>query len=264
MPNLNSSDAETAKQGTIPCELDQLSTAFGKQDVTPEARQSRIRSLFQSIAGRYDLMNDLMSGGMHRLWKTRFVSRVANLPEGPIVDIAGGTGDIAALLLKRFSDRPITVLDPSSNMLAVAKERLGETCSYLEAQAEDWPAESNSVAGATLSFGLRNFTQPTQAFTEIGRVLKPGGRLHILEFSQPDPWLAPLYRLYSRMVIPAIGALVTGNRGAYSYLVESISGFPSIEVVSDALERSGLKVVHTEKVLFGIAAIHIAEKPDVS
>ncbi len=244
------------------CALDELSTAFGTQNVTPETRQNNIRSLFQSIASRYDLMNDLMSGGMHRIWKQRFVTRVVNLPEGSIYDVAGGTGDIAQLLLKQLPERKICVLDPSSNMLGAAKERLGEQCSYLEAQAENWPVPDNSVAGATLSFGLRNFTRPSLAFTEIARVLKPGGRLHILEFSQPDAWLAPFYRLYARLVIPAIGALVTGNRGAYSYLVESIAGFPPVEIVSEALEISGLKVVHTEKVLFGIAAIHVAEKVD--
>ncbi len=253
---------DMAEPNPPPCTLDELSTAFGTQNVTPETRQNNIRSLFQSIASRYDLMNDLMSGGMHRLWKQRFVSRVKDLPEGPIYDVAGGTGDIAKLLLTQLPGREICVLDPSSKMLAVAKERLGEKCSYVEAQAEDWPLPASSVSGATLSFGLRNFTRPSLAFTEIARVLKPGGRLHILEFSQPDAWLAPFYRLYARLVIPAIGALVTGNRGAYRYLVESIAGFPPIEVVSEALEISGLEVVHTEKVLFGIAAIHIAEKVD--
>lgn len=251
---------ETGEPTPPRCALDDLSTAFGSQDVTPEVRQSNIRALFQSIAGRYDLMNDLMSGGMHRLWKQRFVKHVQAPAEGPIYDIAGGTGDIAALLLKHLPERQICILDPSANMLSVAQERLGERCDYIEAPAESWPVTDASIAGATLSFGLRNFTRPSLAFDEIYRVMKPNGRLHILEFSQPDPWLAPFYRLYARLVIPAIGALVTGNKGAYSYLVESIAGFPSIEIVSDALERSGFQVIHTEKILFGIAAIHVAEK----
>ncbi len=242
--------------------LDHIGSAFGRERVTPFVRQARIRAIFQSIANRYDLMNDLLSGFMHRAWKKRFVSRIDLKVEGPLVDIAGGTGDIAELLYKRFSGRAITVLDPSTNMLEVARERLGDNCNYLAAQAERWPVSDNSLAAATLSFGLRNFTRPSDAFDEIHRVLKPGGRLYILEFSKPDAWLAPIYGLYARTVIPAIGALVTGNRGAYRYLVESISGFSTPETVANAMTESGLDFVHCEKVLFGIAAIHIAEKPD--
>lgn len=241
--------------------LDHIGSAFGRERVTPFVRQARIRAIFQSIAGRYDLMNDLLSGFMHRAWKKRFVDCISLDVEGPLVDIAGGTGDIAELLVKRFSNRAVTVLDPSTNMLEVAQDRLGERCSYLAAQAESWPIADNSYAAATLSFGLRNFTRPSEAFEEIYRVLQPGGRLYILEFSKPDPWLAPIYGLYARTVIPAIGALVTGNRGAYRYLVESISGFPSLATVSNAMTESGLEFVHCEKVLFGVAAIHIAEKP---
>ncbi|MCV6548199.1 MAG: ubiquinone/menaquinone biosynthesis methyltransferase [Cohaesibacter sp.] len=244
------------------CALDRISSAFGSQQVSPKVRKENIHALFQSIASRYDLMNDLMSGGMHRLWKKHFVLQVTADVAGPIYDVAGGTGDIASLLRDHLPDRDIHILDPSSRMLDVAKARLGDQCHYLEAHAEDWPLEDYSIAGATLSFGLRNFTRPSLAFKEIGRVLKIGGRLHILEFSQPDPWLAPFYRLYARLVIPAIGALVTGNRGAYRYLVDSIATFPSVDEVSEALELSDLRVIRTEKILFGIAALHIAEKPE--
>ena len=241
--------------------LDHIGSAFGHEQVSPFVRQARIRALFQSIAGRYDLMNDLLSGFMHRAWKKRFVNDMILKSDGPIVDVAGGTGDIAGLLAKRYLDRDIIILDPSTKMLEVATERLGNRCSYLSAQAESWPVADNSVAAATLSFGLRNFTRPSAAFDEIYRVLKPGGRLYILEFSRPDSWIAPFYRLYARLAIPMIGALVTGNKTAYQYLVESISGFPALSTVSNAMTESGLDFVHCEKVMFGIAAIHVAEKP---
>lgn len=241
--------------------LDHIGSAFGHEQVSPFVRQARIRALFQSIAGRYDLMNDLLSGFMHRAWKKRFVGDIVTKTDGMIVDIAGGTGDIAELLAARFSDRDIMILDPSTEMLSVARKRLGDRCDYLSAQAECWPIADDTVATATLSFGLRNFTHPSEALKEICRVLKPGGRLYILEFSRPDNWIAPIYRAYARLVIPLIGALVTGNHGAYRYLVDSISGFPSLATVSDAINDAGLDFVHCEKIMFGIAAIHVAEKP---
>lgn len=241
--------------------LDHISSVFGQERVSPFVRQARIRSLFQSIAGRYDLMNDLLSGFMHRAWKKKLVKDIVIKTDGMIADVAGGTGDIAALLAERFFDRDIMILDPSTEMLSVARRRLGTRCDYLSAQAECWPIADASVSTATLSFGLRNFTHPTEALREIHRVLKPGGRLYILEFSRPEGCIAPAYRIYARLIIPIIGALVTRNRKAYRYLVDSISGFPSLGTVSNAIRDAGLDFVHCEKILFGIAAIHVAEKP---
>lgn len=243
--------------------LDHISSAFGHERVSPFVRQARIRSLFQSIAERYDLMNDLLSGFMHRAWKRKFVKGITAKTDGMMVDVAGGTGDIAALLAERFVDRDVMILDPSTEMLSVARKRLGDRCDYLSAQAECCPIANETVSTATLSFGLRNFTHPTEALREIRRVLKPGGRLYILEFSRPDGCIAPIYRAYARLAIPIIGALVTRNRGAYRYLVDSISSFPSLATVSDAIKDADLDFVHCEKLMFGIAAIHVAEKPSI-
>ena len=241
--------------------LDRISLAFGTEQVSIDERQGRIQSMFQSIAGRYDLMNDVMSGFLHRVWKRRLVRLIDPDVSGPIVDVAGGTGDVARLVARRMPGQAIVVLDPSSKMLEIARKRLGAASAYLTAKAECWPVEADQVGAITVSFGLRNFTKPSLALEEMYRVLKPGGKVYILEFSQPDPWIAPLYTRYSRLVIPVVGEIIAGNKEAYRYLVDSISAFPTPASVRSALTLAGFENGYFEKLLFGIAAIYVARKP---
>ncbi len=240
--------------------MDHLTRTFGHDTVDSETRRARVRSLFDAIAGRYDLMNDLMSGGMHRRWKSHFARGVAGSPNGPIVDLAGGTGDIAVRLKRLMPEMAVAVVDPSREMLAVCAKRFGDGALLVAAEGESLPFADASVGAVTLSFGLRNMTDPRAALAEINRVLMPGGTVNILEFSVPDRWFAPGYGLYSRYVIPALGALVTGNRGAYRYLVESISEFPDADAVAETLRQSGFTDISIARLMFGVAAIHRGRK----
>ncbi|PLX37850.1 MAG: bifunctional demethylmenaquinone methyltransferase/2-methoxy-6-polyprenyl-1,4-benzoquinol methylase [Hyphomicrobiales bacterium] len=243
--------------------MDDLSGRFGRERVEPQERRQRIRSLFNAIAPRYDLMNDLMSGGTHRLWKARFTkAAAAAVGNASVLDLAGGTGDIALGVLKHRPDAAIVICDPSTGMLGVAVKRDAAAYDAVAAEGETLPFGDESFGVVTLSFGLRNMTDPQCVIDECLRVLRPGGQLFILEFSQPVWWFAPAYRLYSRIVIPALGALVAGHRGAYRYLVESIAGFPDAETVSQTLLATGFGKVTADRLFFGIAAIHVAAKPD--
>ncbi len=245
-------------------ELDALSGTFGAEQVTPEERRGAVRALFDRIAPRYDLMNDLMSFGLHRLWKRAMV-RVAldrlQGREGVLVDLAGGTGDIALGVRMADPARRIIIADASAGMLTEARQRGGARLEYLQAEAEDLPFEDASVACVTLAFGLRNMTEPGRALNEVARVLAPGAALVLLEFSRPAAWFAPFYRLHARYVIPAIGALVARDRRAYAYLVESIDLFPGADDITRALEAAGLTVSETRRHMFGVAMLHVAQKP---
>ncbi|MEZ5840937.1 MAG: ubiquinone/menaquinone biosynthesis methyltransferase [Hyphomicrobiales bacterium] len=241
--------------------MEHLSRTFGHNDVDPATRRARVRAVFDHIARRYDLMNDLMSGFMHRGWKARFAGGVAAPVAGPIVDLAGGTGDIAERLMARLPGQPVMVCDPSTAMLGVASGRLGAAAPLVAAEGERLPFGDAMVGAVTLSFGLRNMTEPTRAIAEIFRVLRPGGQLHILEFSQPDRWFELPYRLYSRITIPLLGAMIARDRDAYRYLVDSIEIFPSAQAVSASLTDAGFVDVAVEKLMFGVAAIHVARKP---
>lgn len=241
--------------------MDHLSRTFGHDAVEPAVRRARVRAVFDAIAVRYDLMNDLMSGFMHRGWKARFVAGVTAPVDGPIVDLAGGTGDIAERLLRRMPGREVAIVDPSTAMLGVAARRLGPQVPLVAAEGEALPFTDASLGAMTLAFGLRNMTEPGRAMAEAFRALKPGARLHILEFSQPDRWFEWPYRLYSRITIPLLGALVARDRNAYRYLVDSIEIFPRAEDVSQTLADAGFVDVRVEKLMFGVAAIHVASKP---
>jgi demethylmenaquinone methyltransferase / 2-methoxy-6-polyprenyl-1,4-benzoquinol methylase len=244
--------------------LDQMKTTFGGQDVSPAARQGEVTGLFDRIAPRYDLMNDLMSFGTHRLWKRKVVARaVARLgpSQWPIVDLAGGTGDLALALRKRLPDHEITVADASAGMLDIARQRGGAGLDYVHTAAEALPFADASVAMVILSFGLRNMTDPGRALQEVERVLMPGGHLVLLEFSRPAAWFAPFYSLHARYVIPRIGAAVARDRGAYTYLVESIERFPAREDMTRELEAAGLRLVEERAFVFGVARMQIGVKP---
>ncbi len=236
-----------------------LSQTFGKNHVSSEQRERLVRSVFNRVAARYDLMNDLMSMGVHRWWKWRFCHQLKDLPGLRYVDLAGGTGDIANSLIN--GQREMLIIDPSLAMMQVAKRRLEATCNYIAAPAEALPLADNSVDVLTISFGIRNTTDINQALQEITRVLKPGGHFYCLEFSTPQAWLRPFYDAWSRIVIPRLGALVAGHPDAYRYLIESIRQFPDQREMAELIRASGLQQVRWRNLSFGIACIHQARKP---
>lgn len=243
--------------------LQDLNTRFGAEAVSADGRKVRVRALFGRIAPSYDLMNDLMSGGLHRLWKRRAVAaavaRVAGI-EGPLLDLAAGTGDIARLLAERLAGRAVVRCDASFEMLAAGLRREAGTRLAVAAEGESLPFSCGRFAAVTLSFGLRNMTDPAACLAEVHRVLSPGGSLVILEFSQPDAWFAPLYRFTSRTIIPRLGAAVARDRSAYAYLIDSIAAFPDAASVSAALATAGFEVATVERLVFGAVAIHVAIK----
>jgi demethylmenaquinone methyltransferase/2-methoxy-6-polyprenyl-1,4-benzoquinol methylase len=231
-----------------------INRSFGREAVNQEQRRARIRTVFNAVAPRYDLMNDLMSMGIHRLWKRTLARRVRQL-KGRVVDLAGGTGDVARLLLG--PGRDVTVCDPSLAMMQVGQQRAGAAhLQWLAGEAENLPLADASVDLLTVSFGLRNATHLEKALSEALRVLKPGGSFVCLEFSQPAFWLAPFYNLYSFLVIPRLGAAVAGEPMAYQYLVESIRRFPPQQGFADLMRAAGFADVRWENLSFGIACLH--------
>lgn len=234
-----------------------IDKSFGNQEVDSGERKQRIRDVFNKVAPRYDLMNDAMSFGIHRLWKRTF-ARMADARAGQfIVDLAGGTGDIAIKLAK--SDNTVCVVDPSVAMMRVGLERHQLPC--IAAPAEQIPFPDSHVDTLTIAFGIRNVTQMEPALTEMVRVLKPGGRCLILEFSKPQWWLKPFYDLYSFWVIPRLGAFISKQPAAYQYLIESIRKFPDQQSMKSLMEQSGLQDVRYKNLSFGIACIHTGSKP---
>ena len=255
-------DLEKASQRMT--ELDGLSDTFGAQKVLPEQRRGAVRALFDRIAPRYDLMNDLMSFGLHRLWKRAMVRVTADVLQGQtgaLIDLAGGTGDIGLALKALQPDRRVIIADASGGMLDVARKRGGARVEYLHAEAEHMPIEDASAAAVTLAFGLRNMTDPAGALHEVARMLAPGASLVLLEFSKPAAWFAPFYGLHARFIIPAIGAMVARDRRAYTYLVQSIALFPAADDITRALGQAGLNVTQTRRHMFGVAVLHVAQKP---
>jgi demethylmenaquinone methyltransferase/2-methoxy-6-polyprenyl-1,4-benzoquinol methylase len=236
-----------------------LSETFGFEPVSPLERERRIRAVFDAVAPRYDLMNDVMSFGIHRLWK-REMARLARPAAGQlIVDLAGGTGDVARLLAG--SDRRVVVCDPSAEMMAVGRARSSAGIEFVEGKAEAMPFADGSVDTVTIAFGLRNATSPEEGLAEIFRVLKPGGRFVCLEFSRPWWPIRRLYDSYSFLVIPRLGAWVARQPMAYSYLVESIRRFPDQRELALLMRRAGFVDVGWRNLSAGIACLHIGTKP---
>ena len=223
-----------------------------------EHHRQTIQDMFAHVAPRYDLMNDLMSMGTHRLWKTSF-SALAGSESGTAIDLAGGTGDIAERLIRK--GWRVTVCDPSEEMMQAGQDRGIAAEAWVAGMGEDLPFADNSVDLITVSFGLRNMTDPDLALSEMLRVLKPGGRMLCLEFSKAAPWLRPFYDWYSLHIIPRLGAMVAGRREAYQYLVDSIRAFPDQETLKARLEDVGFEATSYKNVSFGIAAIHQGTKP---
>jgi demethylmenaquinone methyltransferase/2-methoxy-6-polyprenyl-1,4-benzoquinol methylase len=241
--------------------MSDLSTSFGDQEVAPEQRQELIRNVFRRVAPRYDLMNDLMSFGIHRLWK-RTLARHVNAADGQvIVDLAGGTGDVAARLAGW--NRTVVVCDPSLEMMQVGKYRRLDGVRWLAAVGESLPLEDNSIDALTIAFGIRNVTHMEGALKEILRVLKPGGRMLCLEFSKPWGPIRPFYQLFSSTVIPKLGAWISRNPDAYEYLIQSIRRFPDREEMKSLMQDCGFCNVSYRNMSFGIACLHVGQKPVV-
>ena len=236
-----------------------ISRTFGYQSVAEDERTRRIRRVFESVAPRYDLMNDLMSMGIHRLWK-RCLAREATVRPGQvIVDLAGGTGDVANLMSRAGAQ--VMVYDPSLAMMNAGRAEKLSGVQWLAGTGERIPLAEASVDTVTIAFGIRNVTSLEIAMKEILRVLKPGGRFLCLEFSRPWAPIKPFYDLFSFTVIPRLGAWIARDPEAYTYLVESIRRFPDQEEMRDIMEQAGFAQVRYRNLSFGIACLHIGSKP---
>ena len=234
---------------------------FGYRQVPREAKASLVKDVFASVAPRYDLMNDLMSLGLHRAWKRAFVATIGASPRETLLDLAGGTGDISFAALERGAGR-VLLTDINPAMLAVAQGRalergLAEGLSVLCVDAEHIPLPDRSVEKVSIAFGLRNCTDKPAVLREARRVLRPGGRFHCLEFSRVEVApLAPVYDVWSFKVLPLLGSKVAGDADSYQYLAESIRMFPDQEALAEMMRAAGLERVQYRSLTGGIVAIH--------
>ena len=238
--------------------MQELSRTFGYQSVAEDERTRLIRRVFTSVAPRYDLMNDLMSMGIHRLWKRRLAREASVLPGQIVVDLAGGTGDVAALMAS--SGAHVMVCDPSLAMMTQGRAHKPSDLKWLAGTGERIPLADNTVDTMTIAFGIRNVTSLEGALKEALRVLKPGGRFLCLEFSRPWAPIKPFYDLFSFAVIPRLGALVARDPEAYTYLVESIRRFPDQKEMQRIMEQAGFAAVNYRNLSFGIACLHRGAK----
>ena len=239
---------------------DATRTHFGYQEIPEAEKAGRVRGVFSSVAGRYDLMNDLMSGGAHRLWKAALVDWLAPRPGIDLLDVAGGTGDIAFRVLDRVRGQGhATVCDMTEEMLlegARRAEARSLPVAWVRGDAMRLPFAGRSFDAVTIAFGIRNVTRPEVALAEAFRVLRPGGRFLCLEFGRPAvPAIDWLYDRYSFGVIPALGQAVTGDGASYRYLVESIRRFPDAETFAGMVAAAGFDRVRTRQLSFGIVAL---------
>jgi demethylmenaquinone methyltransferase/2-methoxy-6-polyprenyl-1,4-benzoquinol methylase len=260
-------DALPGISGETPAEA----TQFGFRSVDPGEKQHLVNEVFHSVAGRYDLMNDLMSGGLHRIWKNVLVGML-RLPKRRFrhLDVAGGTGDIAFRILDSgTAETHVTVLDINHDMLEVGRERAAGArggrydgrIDFVEANAESLPFPDRSFDAYTIAFGIRNVPRMDRALEEAYRVLKTGGRLLILEFAPVDtPILDRAYKIFSFSVIPRLGRIVTGDGEPYRYLVESIATFPRPEAFLRRIGKAGFRRAEFRSLTGGIANIHSAWK----
>jgi demethylmenaquinone methyltransferase/2-methoxy-6-polyprenyl-1,4-benzoquinol methylase len=244
--------------------MTEFSRTFGYQSVDEAERTRRIRRVFSAVATRYDLMNDLMSLGIHRLWKRRLARMAAPRAGQSIVDLAGGTGDVAALMAG--PDRLVAVCDPSVPMMTAGRGR-GDAAHahvrWIAGTGEQLPFADASIDTLTIAFGIRNVTRIEVALAEALRVLKPDGRFLCLEFSTPHMLIRPFYNLFSFIVIPRLGAWVARAPEAYNYLVESIRRFPDQKAFQTLIEQAGFRDVSYRNLSLGIAAIHVGTKRSV-
>jgi demethylmenaquinone methyltransferase/2-methoxy-6-polyprenyl-1,4-benzoquinol methylase len=237
--------------------------SFGQRDIPAGEKAGMVRGVFTSVARNYDLMNDLMSAGVHRLWKDRMIAALRPRPGMSVLDVAGGTGDIAFRILDRTHHRAnVFVCDITEDMLRVGRDRsidrgLVDGLAWVCGDAQSLPVASRSVDAFTIAFGLRNVTHIEKALGEAYRVLRPGGRFLCLEFSQVVlPALSELYDVYSYAVLPRLGQLVARDRESYQYLVESIRRFPPQEDLAGLMRDAGFGQVGYTNYSGGIAALH--------
>jgi len=236
---------------------------FGYKEVPAAEKAKHVRAVFDSVAGKYDLMNDLMSAGVHRLWKRYLLGQTGLRPGQAALDVAGGTGDLAAGMAEQVGERGLVVLsDINAAMLEVGRKRLLDrglmrNVRFSLANAECLPFEDESFDCVTIGFGLRNVTDKPAALASMRRVLRPGGRLLVLEFSKPVvPGLKPVYDVYSFSVLPWLGKRVAGDSDSYQYLAESIRKFPDQETLKGMMQDAGLEDCRYHNLSGGIVALH--------
>ena len=238
-------------------------THFGFKDVDEDAKAGMVHGVFSSVASKYDVMNDAMSMGIHRIWKEAMMDWLAPQPGQKLLDVAGGTGDIAF----KFNDRAngqahATVLDMTESMLIEGRKRpeaaaMGERLDWVVGDAMALPFKDNTFDVYTISFGIRNVTRIQDAIHEAYRVLRPGGRFMVLEFSSiPNPAMQWAYDRYSFNVIPKLGEIIANDRDSYQYLVESIRKFPKQEIFAEMIRKGGFEMVKYRNLSMGIAALH--------
>ena len=238
-------------------------THFGFTEVPEAEKAGRVQGVFNSVASKYDVMNDAMSMGIHRLWKDAMMDWLAPRPGQQLLDVAGGTGDISFRFLKRAkTGAHATVLDLTEPMLVAGRKRaeaeqMAGSIDWVVGDAMALPFDAGSFDVYTISFGIRNVTRPQQALNEAFRVLRPGGRLMVLEFSQlPNRALQKAYDLYSFNVIPRMGQVIARDRDSYQYLVESIRNFPDQETFLSMIRQAGFEQAKYRNLSMGIAALH--------
>ncbi len=242
-------------------------THFGFETVNTEEKAGRVREVFDSVAENYDIMNDLMSAGMHRFWKAFMLARTGLRPGQQALDVAGGTGDITAGMAKQVGPKGhVFHTDINAAMLAVGSDRLlnkglGGNITSRVANAEELPFDDSSMHCVTIAFGLRNVTDKQKALNEMARVSRPGGRVMVLEFSKlVVKWLEPVYDTYSFKVLPALGKLVADDADSYRYLAESIRMHPDQETLKDMMQQAGLEDCSYHNLSGGVVALHIGHK----
>lgn len=248
--------------------MSEETTHFGFKTVRSEEKAAKVADVFHSVAAKYDLMNDLMSAGIHRLWK-RVTIELAGVRRGQtIVDIAGGTGDLTAKFSRLVgSEGTVVLADINASMLSVGRDKLTDSglidnIHYLQADAQYLPLPDNSVDLITIAFGLRNVTDKSLALASMQRALKPGGKLLVLEFSKPtNPLLAKVYDGYSFSILPKLGQLFAGDADSYQYLAESIRMHPDQQTLKEMMSEVGFERCDYQNMTGGIVALHSGVKP---
>ena len=241
-------------------------THFGYETIPESEKASRVGEVFHSVASRYDVMNDLMSMGIHRLWKRYTVERAGIRPGMRVLDLAGGTGDLAGAFAPRVGPRgQVVVCDINASMLQAGRDRMLDeghvgNLDLVQADAEQLPYPDDHFDRVTIAFGLRNVTRKERALAEMRRVVKPGGRVLVLEFSRPLAPLRPAYDVYSFRLLPLMGKLVANDADSYRYLAESIRMHPDQETLANMMRDAGLEQVRYDNLTGGIVALHRATK----
>ncbi|NBR88817.1 MAG: bifunctional demethylmenaquinone methyltransferase/2-methoxy-6-polyprenyl-1,4-benzoquinol methylase UbiE [Rhodobacteraceae bacterium] len=237
-------------------------THFGFTDIPESEKAGRVQGVFGSVASKYDIMNDVMSVGIHRVWKDAMMDWLAPRPGTKLLDVAGGTGDVSFRYLARAGHAHATVLDLTEPMLVEGRKRaeasaLADSLDWVVGDAMALPFAANTFDVYTISFGIRNVTRPQEALNEAYRVLKPGGRLMVLEFSQiPNAMMQKAYDLYSFNIIPRMGQLIANDRDSYQYLVESIRKFPDQDTFLGMVRKAGFEQASYRNLSMGIACLH--------